>query len=402
MIQIFTIQHFFKTIKSTLLFVFNLWIYSPISFTQNILFLKRSATKMKKLILIIYLSVCGLGFNYSAGANFSSITDGGWAINSTWGGSSHPDLSIADNISINTNDSVYTTSDITIKSGGYLTIKSGGILVVNDMEFSNGSHITVESGGKLIIKGNFTNKNNSDHVVVNGSINVSGNFDNGNGGIVSGTGAISVNGNFSGVGYTFGHINNSYSPHSTAFGSSLPVEFIGLSYIVNSDNVELNWETASEIFNDFFTVEKSLNGTDFEIIGTVKGSGYSNSIVKYNFFDENISKGICYYRLSQTDYDGTTVYLKTIVCKIADDKKAIIVFQNPVVDQTFQVNFSGESGKYLLNVYNENGQIVLSEENITGNNSGTFNVNRSVMKGYYVISITDPLSKTSSYPVIFN
>jgi hypothetical protein len=355
---------------------------------------------MKTILLIIF--ILGAGFNYSFGANFSSVTDGGWGTNSTWGVSSSPGNSTSDNITINTNDSVYTISNIVIKNGGYLTIKNGGILVVHDMEFSNGSHISIETGGKLIIKGNLTNKNNSKNVVVIGTINVSGNFDNGTGGIVTGTGSISVTGNYEGNGSTFSHPNNSYSSNSTITGSSLPVEFIGLSYKVNTDNIELNWETASEINNDYFTIEKSLNGTDFEIIGTVKGSGYSNSIVKYTYNDENMVKGVCYYRLSQTDYDGTTVILKTIDCNITDDKNAVIVFQNPVIDETFQVNYSGDPGKYLLTIYNVNGQKIASDENSSENNSGTFYVNRSGMKGYYFISITDPTGKTSFYPVIFD
>ena len=80
-------------------------------------------------------------------AVFSSVTDGDWSTNATWGGTSSPDLSTADDITIN--DNVSTASNIKIKSGGYLTIKSGAILTVNDIEFSNGSFIVIEEGGSL-------------------------------------------------------------------------------------------------------------------------------------------------------------------------------------------------------------------------------------------------------------
>ena len=233
-------------------------------------------------------------------------------------------------------------------------------------------------------------------------MSINGNFTNGTGAVISGTGTIQTSGTYNGDGIVFGQTTNAITSGTTITGGALPVEFMGLTYKINPDNVELEWETASEIFNDYFTIEKSKDGTNFEIIETIQGAGYSNSIVKYNFYDKNVTDGICYYRIKQTDYDGTTVILKTIACKIAPDKNTLITFQNPIVDQTFQINYSGESGKYVLNIYNTNGQIILSKENISDNNSGTFDINRSGLKGYYFISIMDPFGKISSYPVVLN
>lgn len=357
---------------------------------------------MKKLIFILALSIGVLGFNTVMGANFASISDGLWENGSTWGVSTPPNTATADDITISAYDSVYTDLDITIKSLGYFNIKYGGVLVVHNMEFANGSHVNIEYGGKLIINNDFTNKNNSDKIIVNGKIYVGGNLYNGNGGDIIGIGSITVLGTFTGTGTTFGYQNNTLPPNSTVSGISLPVELINFSYKISPDNIELNWETASETDNDYFTIEKSENGNNFEYVGTVKGSGYSNSVIKYYLYDKLPMKGIYYYRLSQTDYNGTTTYLKTIACNIYKNKSIFTVLQNPLIDETFQINYSGESGKYLLNIYNATGQIVSSKIFVSENNSGIFNLNRSGMKGYYIISLTGPSGKTSSFPVIFN
>ena len=69
----------------------------------------------------------------------------------------------------------------------------------------------------------------------------------------------------------------------------------------------------SELNNDFFTVERSINSTDWEIIGTVNGAGNSKSLINYSFIDSSPLSGTSYYRLKQTDFDSefeNTVQLK--------------------------------------------------------------------------------------------
>ena len=74
----------------------------------------------------------------------------------------------------------------------------------------------------------------------------------------------------------------------------------------------LNWTTASEINNAYFTVEKSYNGFDFEWVGTQEGSSPSTQIRNYSLTDYNILETLNYYRLKQTDFDGKFEYSKTI------------------------------------------------------------------------------------------
>lgn len=91
-------------------------------------------------------------------------------------------------------------------------------------------------------------------------------------------------------------------------GSPLPVELIDFKAIKTTNQVLLKWITASEVNNDYFSIERSSDAENWEIIGTVKGSGNSNQKHEYSFIDKNPLKGDSYYQIKQTDFDGTSTY----------------------------------------------------------------------------------------------
>src|SRR5690606_20752453 len=81
------------------------------------------------------------------------------------------------------------------------------------------------------------------------------------------------------------------------FQSTLPVQLTKFTAEPNTHSVVLSWTTASERENDYFTLERSADGTYFEVIATVKGSGTSSTVNNYSYQDENLPSGIYYYRL---------------------------------------------------------------------------------------------------------
>jgi len=85
----------------------------------------------------------------------------------------------------------------------------------------------------------------------------------------------------------------------------LPVELLTFEGEAQENGNLLKWSTATEIDNDYYTIEASTNGLDFTQLGIVKGKGNSSTISTYHFLDRNAVGGITYYRLSQTDFDGT-------------------------------------------------------------------------------------------------
>ncbi|MBL4754890.1 MAG: T9SS type A sorting domain-containing protein [Flavobacteriales bacterium] len=119
--------------------------------------------------------------------------------------------------------------------------------------------------------------------------------------------------------------------------SPLPIVLIDFSATI-SDNTQvmLEWTTASEVNNDFFTVERSTNGLTFEVIAEVPGSGTSNRRMDYEAHDDAPLEGVSYYRLKQTDFDGKFEYFKIVAVNLernADGSCVFKVFPNPCIGQ---------------------------------------------------------------------
>jgi hypothetical protein len=105
--------------------------------------------------------------------------------------------------------------------------------------------------------------------------------------------------------------NNNYKATFTV-NTALSVELSQLSAKVAENTNVLQWITASEKNNAAFAVQRSQNGRDFTTIGTVKGNGTTNNTHNYHFADETPLAGLSYYRLAQTDFDGTTTNSKVV------------------------------------------------------------------------------------------
>lgn len=81
--------------------------------------------------------------------------------------------------------------------------------------------------------------------------------------------------------------------------------------ILRDKHVQLKWSTDFEINIDYFTIERSNNLKNWEIIGFEESSGNSNKLTTYEFTDHHPYSGTSYYRLKQTDFEGVIKYLKT-------------------------------------------------------------------------------------------
>lgn len=97
---------------------------------------------------------------------------------------------------------------------------------------------------------------------------------------------------------------------------SLPTELISFGAFCNKNKIEVKWTTASESNNDYFTLERSYDATNFEIITIISGAGNSNGLINYSFEDSEVNTFPAYYRLKQTDFNGKYEYspVKAINC----------------------------------------------------------------------------------------
>ncbi len=170
-----------------------------------------------------------------------------------------------------------------------------------------------------------------------------------------------------------------------------PVELISFEVKKEDNAICITWTTATEINNDYFTVERAADSGYFQAIGTVEGAGNSNEIRHYSFIDtEVLYADYLYYRIKQTDYDGTFTY-SWIEYLINGDKKELNVFPNPVSrGEDLTIQSSGEM--VVLSLYNNLGVLVQSIE--TGQNQTSFSTNL-LKPGLYFVLVTNPANQTS-------
>ncbi|MBC7863138.1 MAG: T9SS type A sorting domain-containing protein [Bacteroidia bacterium] len=164
--------------------------------------------------------------------------------------------------------------------------------------------------------------------------------------------------------YTVGTTNPTTSP--------LPIELLNFDAVVCERNVCLNWATATEHNNDFFTIDKSKNGTDFEFVSQTDAVGNSFSTSTYSSIDVSPYEGISYYRLKQTDVNGTYTYSNLVPAEFISAAH-IIVYPNPN-SGTMQVSYSlkaEEKGEFTI--YDAVGKQVSSFR--LPNSEKTFSIN---------------------------
>ncbi|HMT27996.1 MAG TPA: T9SS type A sorting domain-containing protein, partial [Bacteroidia bacterium] len=143
----------------------------------------------------------------------------------------------------------------------------------------------------------------------------------------------------------------------TKIANPLPIQLLAFSGRNISKGNLLEWSTATELNNDYFTLERSRNGSDFEIITTVKGMGTSLTQHDYQYLDKNAPDGINYYRLKQTDFDGHYTYSNTIFIQTEKSNSSFNIYPNPN-DGSFYINFPDNGIPTAINVYDAAGRTI--------------------------------------------
>ncbi|HYV95143.1 MAG TPA: T9SS type A sorting domain-containing protein [Chitinophagales bacterium] len=113
---------------------------------------------------------------------------------------------------------------------------------------------------------------------------------------------------------------------------ALPIQLISFTAELDSNNtVGLKWETASELNNDYFAVERSPDGERFETIGKVGGHGTTAENHEYAFTDEHPMHGLNYYRIGQIDFNGSQTYsqVRMVEVNLPQTEIQLLVSPNP-------------------------------------------------------------------------
>lgn len=169
----------------------------------------------------------------------------------------------------------------------------------------------------------------------------------------------------------------------------LPVELLYFEVKRTGSYVLLQWETLSEINNDYFIVEKSSDSENWEEILTVDGQGNTNEQTYYSQIDVNGCEGVCYYRLIQVDFNGQREKegIRVLNSDNQNQEFKISVIPNPI-NRIANISFSTpESGVFNLIILNQQGQMVYSDKTIgeKGNNHLSFKSSVLAHGSYYFI-----------------
>jgi hypothetical protein len=154
------------------------------------------------------------------------------------------------------------------------------------------------------------------------------------------------------------------------------LSFTGKS-LTNTTNL-LEWTTSTEINNDYFTLERSSDAQSFSAIGIVNGAGNSNISLNYNFIDDAPLKGINYYRLKQTDFDGVFSYSNSIALTNNNTDYSIWNSVN-----TLYVKGAKENQSSNLKIYNLIGELIFENEFEENTTVETLNFS----KGIYLVKV---------------
>jgi len=174
-------------------------------------------------------------------------------------------------------------------------------------------------------------------------------------------------------------------------GGPLPIELLYFDADVEDDIVILNWATASQINNDYFTIDKSFDGYDFVEVCRIAGAGNANQYLTYTTMDVNPYYGTSYYRLSQTDFDGKFERFPMIAVNV-NPQGVFDVFPNPT-EGTMDVTFSpiGTHPNYYndakIKIFTLQGKKV-SERKIDGGWTKLTMNTESLESGMYILTIS--------------
>ncbi|MCC5930474.1 MAG: hypothetical protein JJU28_14600 [Cyclobacteriaceae bacterium] len=184
----------------------------------------------------------------------------------------------------------------------------------------------------------------------------------------------------------------------------LPIELIQFTASSRESGVLLEWSTASETNNDYFTLEKTKDGQNFEHVATIDGAGTSKNRLDYSFTDRNPFSGTSYYRLRQTDYDGKfEIFPLVTVNHIAADEVLSIrkIYPNPFQNQ-FTLEYSADGDDVQLIMVNSKGEEVYKDDLKTypGQNEYHFNAGQNLTSDVYLIYLKNGITQTQATRII--
>jgi hypothetical protein len=169
----------------------------------------------------------------------------------------------------------------------------------------------------------------------------------------------------------------------------LDIELLDYSVTCEDEKTIIKWTSASETNNKGFDIYRSQDALNFENIGFIKGAGNSSNTIDYIFIDKSTNSKTQYYKVIQTDFDGsqTTLFTEAISCNTPSN--SVSIRPNPCTD-FITISFTKPSNEQIaINVYGADSKLLHHSIFINNGNEFTLNMN-TYPTGLYTIKITLP------------
>ena len=186
----------------------------------------------------------------------------------------------------------------------------------------------------------------------------------------------------------------------------LPIVLISFDAKVSGNEVILSWSTATEINNDFFTIQRSKDGFDWDDILTIKGAGNSSQVINYTTRDPFPLEGRSFYRLKQTDFDGSfsfsevsSVFIETLSSEFAEQR----IYPSPISQGALlNVSYKFKSQKNAqLKIYDMEGNEVYLQKINPNSESVRIRLPNHIEPGLYILKTQGAgFSYTSKFLVL--
>ncbi len=193
----------------------------------------------------------------------------------------------------------------------------------------------------------------------------------------------------------YGRVYMSTVGRGIAYGETTiaaPVELISFDAFAKQDQIELEWQTASETNNSHFVLEHSLDGLTFTALENIAGAGNSVSLQNYRYTDPTPMQGLNYYRLKQVDLDGEFSYseIKTVFLQVSE---TVFLFPNPAKEE---LHVRSEGMLKELKITDLLGKTMYEQKNLE-TVQATLDL-RTFPKGLYYLNV---ISETHDYVLKF-
>ncbi|HVB03587.1 MAG TPA: T9SS type A sorting domain-containing protein [Chitinophagaceae bacterium] len=179
----------------------------------------------------------------------------------------------------------------------------------------------------------------------------------------------------------------------------VPVTLVSFTGETVKGTSVLHWETSAELNNEYFAIQRSADAVNFTQIGEVPGHGTSNIDNEYVFTDNTPQlKGVNYYRLGQTDYDGRVSFSKIIALSFDQGPSHWQLYPDPT-EGILHVGMPNNEDRVQVEVLDGGGRLLFSKQYNNPGNRLDLDT-RSLEPGNYFLKIIRPGGKTSTLPFL--